>query len=316
MNNVLMTHYDLDGVGCDIVLSKLFNFKKRLKVGYNRVDEYISNGYLMFYDACFVTDLSLKSEHIQRLTDEYENKFFYSDHHIITEDELHNCDIKGSTILFNTELSSTANILRYFHKSFGSNKEMIDLARYISVYDMWQHDKYSLDFNQGHALNVLFWYYKYDYFFERFKNGFKGYTKEEHKYLKNYYANRKAAIDNTEHEEIGRNSIVYIGAEQVYINEYSLLHKGYDAYYIIYIDGTDTLRLSIRSDREDCNFGKIMNDVVPLFNCIIDGGGHKQAAGMSFKPDTDLNDVFNVIEYINLTDEKKEIPYNLSDIPF
>jgi len=315
--NVLMTHYDLDGVCCDIILSNLFSFEKKIKTGYNRIDGYVSNGDLMFYDSCFVTDISLKRNQLQSLTNEYKHKLFYTDHHIVTKDELDAVNMVDSTILFNDKMSATAGIFQYFFsKRKNVDKRLYKLTTYADAYDMWRYKTHPFEFNVGHELNVLFWHFKYDYFFNRFKNGYVPYTDEEEEVLDVYYDTRKKAIDESENAEIGDNSIVYIGVDQAYINEFSLMNQGYDAYYMIYVDGTGSLRLSVRTDRDDANFGEHIKGVEPLFDSIINGGGHKQAAGLTFKPGTELNKVFDVVEYLNYLDEKKEIPYNLSDIPF
>jgi len=319
VRNVLMTHYDLDGVCCDIILSNLFTFNKKIKSGYNRIDGFVLNGDLMFYDSCFVTDISLKSEHIQSLTNEYKNKFFYTDHHIVTKKELDNVDIIDSTILFNDKISATAGIYQYFFsKKKTVDKRLYKLTTYVDAYDMWRYKTHPYEFNIGHELNVLFWHFKYDYFFNRFRNGYVPYTDEEEDVLDIYYDTRKKVIEGTENVEIGSNSIVYIGVDQTYVNEFSLINRGYDTYYMIYVDGNNSLRLSLRTDRDDANFGEHIKGIEPLFTSIIKGGGHKQAAGMSFKPGTELNYVFDVIEYLNYLDEDKEmeIPYNLFDVPF
>ena len=303
--NVLLTHYDLDGVGCDIVLSNLFDFEKKRKTGYGHLGKIFVNGDLRFYDSCFVTDISLEKFQLQELIDEYKEKLLYTDHHIVTEKVINGCSNKDkSTILFKDGMSATAILFRHFYPMAGQKMDhLTGLVTFIDSYDIWRHKNYPDKFEVGHKLNVLFWHYKYDYFFDRYRKGFNGFTNDEKLILDKYYDSREESMSKSDETRFGENSVLYLGVERQYINEYSLVYPGYSAYYMLYTGQSGNLNLSIRTDRKDADFGNIAEHALKSFECLMGGGGHKQAAGLNFKPNSSLDDVIEIAEFINNSHE-------------
>ena len=57
-----ITHTDLDGVGCTILLNKVFSDVECISVGYDQVDGVILNTNPEDYDYIFVTDVRFPNE--------------------------------------------------------------------------------------------------------------------------------------------------------------------------------------------------------------------------------------------------------------
>jgi len=312
---VLLTHYDLDGISCDILMSKIYDFTEKKAYSYNKIRESISNGYLKWYDSAIVTDISLTKNQFKDIAKEYGKKFLYVDHHRPTIQMLISMekDDNFPICLVNDRMSATALIFYHF---FGSLKQYKGIGKYVSAvnaYDMWLYESKPKDFSIGYDLNILFWEYHYDDFYKRFFNSFDlNFTSQEQKWIYNYKKEREKALDRTELHTFGRNSALFLYTDRKYINDYTLEYPEFDVYYMVYINNDDEIVLSIRStlNPDIVELGEIVRNIKDKHDIILTAGGHPQAAGVNFSKKTSLDDIIDIIEEINNDVEKAD------DIPF
>ncbi|MCA1927962.1 MAG: phosphoesterase, partial [Calditerrivibrio sp.] len=73
-----VTHNDLDGVGCAILVKKCYDFVETFYLNYDEVDNFIQNNYNK-YDQIIITDISPSEEIFNFLENHIEIVFI--DHH-------------------------------------------------------------------------------------------------------------------------------------------------------------------------------------------------------------------------------------------
>ena len=74
-----LTHYDLDGVSCAIVLNKVFEFDQILRGGYGRIPELIDQ--IPDDASIIVSDLVISESDYEKLLDKSKGKLIIIDHH-------------------------------------------------------------------------------------------------------------------------------------------------------------------------------------------------------------------------------------------
>jgi len=310
---VLLTHYDLDGVGCDILLSKLWGFEKKHCCGYGKIREKISNGELMWYDSAVISDVSLTEEQYKKISEEYEDKFLYIDHHQPSIEMVEKLANNKSPCIVNNKFSATALIFQTFSSKLNTSPNTIKFISAIDAYDMWRHITHPDIFNRGYDLNILFWKYGYFDFYDRFYESMNIiFTPMEQKWITDHKKRRDFALENSEMTEFGKNSLCVINVPADYVNDYTLQYPEYDFYYMICVDRDGNLVLSVRStvNVEWVSVGHVLREVRDSYDIILSAGGHKQAGGVDFDSKTPLDSIIDIIEDIN---EKLE---SLNDIPF
>jgi len=134
----LITHTDLDGVGCYIVLKKVYkndeiecNF-----LNYNDTQKFFNefNDYQKF-DRIFITDLSFSKDSIEfnKLLEIERNNIpvIYIDHHKTTFKGLNNQ-------IINEENSATLLLFNYFNNINNLSNSLKEFAECVSLWDTWQ----------------------------------------------------------------------------------------------------------------------------------------------------------------------------------
>lgn len=298
---VLLTHHDLDGIGCDILLSSMVNIEKKYNYGYNKIHDFILGNKWLNYDSIIVTDIALLKEEIEDIYDHYNENFMYIDHHSPTLGVIDKMEFAPDSIrpilYIDTKFSGTGIIATNFSK-FINNDNLFKLATYIDAYDMWRHKTNPKEFAVGYNLNVLFWKYTYDTFFSKFKNGFSGFDEEDTAIIETHMKERKNAMDSSEMEKFGNNSLFVCGIDIRFVNDYTLVYPEYDIFYMIYeTEGIPTIGL--RATVDNVKLGHIVNRIKGEFDCITSGGGHPKAAGITLKKDTDFNTITRIVERID-----------------
>lgn len=156
------------------------------------------------------------------------------------------------------------------------------LLKICNDYDMWQGPG-GRPPQISHDLNCLMRHYGFSKFFQRFYDGFDGFTKEEKKFVKRYWDSQKEIWKETIKEKIGDNVVFVIiendGLDTNFYCDKLLRDKGYD---VVFVFRQDRNRLSVRaSDRaaEWWHAGEWLR--VNVHNSNNSKGGHAQAAGCS-----------------------------------
>lgn len=307
---VLLTHYDLDGITCDIIISKLFQFEKKYMCGYAKMSNHIANGHLSGYDSAVVTDLSLTYGQFQSLTTEYGNKFLYIDHHKPSVEMVNNLETNDSLCFMDTSFSGAGIAFQVFKKKIKEN--ILPFICAVDAYDCWRWRTHEKEFNIGYDLNVLFWKYGYNDFFDRFSTNHSiVFNDQEKKWISDHGKKRDESIINSDRTDFGDNSMVVLNASREYINDYGLQFPEYDIFYLLYTTISGGLSLSIRTTRKDIDVGKALKNAKMGNPYIYTAGGHPESGGVEFNDEPGLGVIIDVIETINDDLEGKPI-----DIPF
>jgi oligoribonuclease NrnB/cAMP/cGMP phosphodiesterase (DHH superfamily) len=304
MKTVGLFHYDLDGVGSDILMSKLFKFDKKFQCGYGKIKEYISSGKVSNYDNLVIADVSLTKDQFMKLKGEYRDNFLYIDHHQQSVDMIDS--LKKKYKITKTKMDSsfcaTALIFRTFYKQLSKFKGIGKFVSLVDSYDMWRVNTHPDMFLKGYDLNVLFWKYGYYDFFERFsKNLSTQMTKDEQSWIDNHKSKRDNAIKSTEKIPFGKNSLFVFNPPNSYINDFPLQLPNYDFYYMLFSNTDGKLTLSLRSKKDAViAMGDIARDAKEEYSRFIGtAGGHPQAAGIDFDDDVPYDTIIDVLEFIN-----------------
>lgn len=269
----LLTHNDLDGVGCAVVLKYFMKNKldKVWNVGYNKLSDVVRE-----IEPCtlFVTDLSLNQEDVNYLSEEFgDDKLFLVDHH----EDSYNLKIPFKNIISN-EFCGTKLLYNKFIKSgFKATNYLHQFVTIVNDYDMWIHNN-----SKSMLLNDIFYEKGFYEFFEAVLLNKLTKKDFEEAYIKRQDMNVK--VMNLPTEVQGRFRVVVC-------DDYSLINTVsfiYDEDYIFIITGEK--KLSVRA-KVDCRkmFEEFEHDL------LLSKGGHKTVGGFNFKEPPDMLEVIDTL---------------------
>ncbi len=271
-------HRDLDGAVCAILLRKVFPDIKVIATTYAKINELFDENILkssVKYDNIFITDISIDEERFKDFINESSNIHFI-DHHprevkSIIKSQLHNTNFSGC-------LLTRAFLSRKYGIEF--DKKMGNLVKFGNDFDLWIH-QYGL----SKILNRVYYYYNFDKFIERFKDGFDTFNDEEMQFIKKNNEYLKNVIKNLEYVKLTDYLIVTHTSEGNIdeIGDYLLkFNQGVDT---VFIYNTASKSLSLRGKYNGVDYGQFLKQ--------FGGGGHKEAAGLKV---TLMSDLEKVIE--------------------
>ncbi|MFJ8516413.1 DHH family phosphoesterase [Lysinibacillus xylanilyticus] len=314
----LLSHNDLDGIGCGI-LAKLA-FQEQVKVKYNSISsldreiEYFLDNYERD-TFLFITDLSPNEENEKRLNDYYiaTGNVQLLDHHktafylneyewgkVLTEDE--NGYLTSATSLFYQYL-----VTHGFLEQTNAITEFVELVR---QYDTWEWEKN--DNQQARRLNTLFFLVSIEefeekmlerlkisehFYFDEFEK--KILTMEEEK-IERYIRRKKRELVQTSigdfftgvvyaesyHSELGNE----LGKENVHLDFIAILNMG-------------GKRISFRTIHDHIDVSAIATQ--------FGGGGHQKAAGCSLTDEAYEQYVVQTFHIDPIPEDAKRNRYNL-----
>lgn len=169
-----LSHTDLDGVGCNIIISNVFKNVTYFNTSYGKIQEYLEildNSIQNEQCAVFITDLMFKGEDYTSLIDlcnrKPNAKFFYLDHHH------YDFELNGlSNLKIIHDESKCGTMLTWDFLKNKIHKESFEylenLVQKINAFDLYLTE--SEHFKAGFILNELFWSYKLKPFFIKFKD--------------------------------------------------------------------------------------------------------------------------------------------------
>ncbi|MGE7927422.1 DHH family phosphoesterase [Lysinibacillus xylanilyticus] len=314
----LLSHNDLDGIGCGI-LAKLA-FQEQVKVKYNsissldrEIEYFLENNERDTF--LFITDLSPNEENEKRLNDYYiaTGNVQLLDHHktafylneyewgkVLTEDE--NGYLTSATSLFYQYL-----VTHGFLEQTNAITEFVELVR---QYDTWEWEKN--DNQQARRLNTLFFLVSIEEFeekmLERLKTNEHFYfdefekkilTMEEEK-IERYIRRKKRELVQTAigeyftgvvyaesyHSELGNE----LGKENVHLDFIAILNMG-------------GKRISFRTIHDHIDVSAIAAE--------FGGGGHQKVAGCSLTDEAYEQYVVQTFHIDPLPEDAKRNRYNL-----
>lgn len=284
MIKTCLTHYDLDGVSCAIVLNKVFEFDQILRGGYGRIPELIDQ--IPDDASIIVSDLVISESDYEKLLDKSKGKLIIIDHHPETgvlkekypKHPIYYAEDKAGVMLCYELLQK---------KGMKFSLDMYELSRYANAYDLFKRKEEKALFTEGFNLNLLFWKYHFDAFFDRFQHGFDGYTEDELKFIGYSRKIQKEMLESANyHEFLGNKSkaLVSVLDDSSIINEIPYYKTGYDVYFMI-TKFKNNINISVRAG----DSGLVINSPckeIEKSKYVSSAGGHPQACGITVDADT------------------------------
>jgi len=295
MKHFIISHYDLDGIGCVINIYNTIknpedNFEYRL-VGYTSLDAVFGKMKRNTADCLWITDLNIKQESIKYI---YElsvalnlKKIILVDHHVYEydlRDEIEKYGHKFSSI-FTTIIDSTMSAtLKLNILLFNTDNHLSKLSNIINVYDNWM--KRDPLWKTAYEMNDLFWEYKYEKMFSKFKHGFI-YDDEDIFTVKMIKDDREWYVKYTlENFFIGSEetkTIFIINPECKYTNHFTLVFRDVNNYVILKQVSDKFFSYSIRlyNDELDLTIQTLFGKIKQLGIDVITSGGHDKVGAIT-----------------------------------
>jgi len=192
MKILSISHYDLDGFGCQLsILEKFKNHQVTLdNCGYGKIIDTIKKYDFNDYDLVFITDLNFNEEQQKFLKEKvknYNGKFVYIDHHLYDTKKYLDFD----KIIIDTTKSAS---LKTFEILKIENEKLKKLIEIIDIYDLWKVDNPKFKF--ANYFNTYFWKYSDTFIYRMQKINYdisllKDELKQIYKEVKNYFKNNK-----------------------------------------------------------------------------------------------------------------------------
>lgn len=265
MNKILhITHNDLDGAGCGIIVKNIYNNADIIHLDYKEVDDYILKNYSN-YNEIIITDVSPKKDTIEMLSNKV--KLLVIDHH------------KTSTHLLNKDyaiidINKCATLLTYeWALTIDKKVEIYEqFVKLVNDYDLWKNE-----FTKSRDLNILFTTMGLNKFTERFLNNSSVNFDDCEELLINVEREKlntafeEALVNHHIYEDRWNNKFCLTFTEH-YNSEIGdfLLHK-LNVNYVLMINAKKN-KVSLRS-KESFDVSEIA--------LKFGGGGHKNAAGFT-----------------------------------
>ncbi len=268
---VLLTHYDLDGVGCALLLEKVAQDQilNMTPTGYNSIEKNVkkfnNNKNLI------ITDFSPHQNIIDILNEKFENVIII-DHHLSSLE----VDFPKHWKTYINMKASGTKLLYLYLKKLGYNLEGTkQFVECVNDYDyvMWENIDHFNDEKQRWMnaiyLNNIFWNLKFFPFNQKFKNfSWTPNLWKKAKDLQNIKEREISEFDNYLIDDFLR-----IVMAKNYISDISLFYTN-EKHFVIMRNKNE---MSFRSKFNLKSFYTQLNDIG------IPAGGHKNAGGVNLK---------------------------------
>lgn len=293
MSKLSVSHCDLDGIGAQIVIRQFRGDIQRMNLGYDKIDEYIDiiDEYCLHSkpQEVWITDLSFSLIQLEKLFRVVKRhlsiKFFYIDHHPFLEDYSH-INANNLILIINQKASATKLTYLFLKNSKklldpSKSEELEKYVEYTNTYDLWITE--SNLFKGAMVYNELFWEFKKDHYFSRFKDNFKLRNSDKEKFISLMEKKKKLfnKLDKSgrifRHEPNAEKRIFMMFIDD-YRNHIPLDYPGFDVYILIASYGGVSMRLRKKLSDD----GKLKDAVVKRIlqhDNVETGGGHPQAFG-------------------------------------
>lgn len=264
-----VSHNDLDGVGCQIVLGNVYKNITYTNSAFYNIDQNLKSINYNNYDYVYITDIHPDDGLCLDLSE----KIILIDHH---PSEFHLPE-KNRWVIANKDKCATSLVKHFVEKIHNIKlKNLDDFVDHVNDYDMWK-----LNYEKSKMLNdLMFYYYRPSNFRKNFMSGRLEFTTEENDFLKTLHEKFLKTYEELQIYDLDtiNGCIVF---EYDFINEIAdkLLYE--ENYNIVIIKHPKKGRVSIRGSRDDVDIGKILDN----FGW---GGGHPKSAGMFVKTNNEL----------------------------
>lgn len=203
-----VSHFDLDGVVCQIILKAVFKNIDFINAKFGEVEKHLEKTNFDKYDWIILTDIHPDDSNILNKS----NKIILLDHHE-TATELNNP--KNRRIVITTFCGAKLTKL-FFEKYFKIDLSNFNkLIEYTNDYDMWIHE-----WRKSTHFNWLFGRYFPLRFRQEFKDGRTEFTNKEKYFLLQKEKQLKETINTTKIYEFGNTNICLVQMND-FLNESS-----------------------------------------------------------------------------------------------
>lgn len=319
----LLSHNDLDGVGCGI-LAKLA-FGKQVRIRYNsisglnhEVEWFLENGDKETF--LFITDLSVNEENEKRLEEFYKagGKVQLLDHH---KTALHFNDYEWGHIVVEDEegklTSATSLFYEYLVKQelLEPSNAVAEFVELVRQYDTWEWEQN--DNQEAHRLNALFFLVSIDEFeekmVERLKDSDHFFFDEFEKKILDMEEDKIERYIRRKRRELVQAPIDEYVAGIVYAESYhselgNELGKEYPHLDYIAILNIGGKRMGFRTIHDHVDVSQVAGQ--------YGGGGHAKASGCSLNEEAYKQFVTETFHLDPLREDARRNRYNLKDTSF
>lgn len=316
----LLSHTDLDGVGCGI-LAKLA-FGDRIKIRYNsiaslnrEVEWFLENEERNTH--LFITDLSVNEENEKRLEEFYQTggKVQLLDHH---KTALHFNEYKWGHVVVEDNEGNLASGTSLFYEYLIENeliqtsKAIDEFVELVRQYDTWEWEKNNNQ--EAHRLNALFFLISIDEFEEKMVNRLQNsdhffFDEFEQKIL-DMEEDKVERYIRRKRRELVQTSIGDYLAGIVYAESYhselgNELGKEYPHLDYIAILNMGGKRISLRTIHDHVDVSEVAGH--------YGGGGHAKAAGCSLTNEAYNQFVTDTFHLDPVREDARRNRYNLKE---
>ncbi|MEH7252235.1 oligoribonuclease [Neobacillus niacini] len=319
----LLSHNDLDGIGCGI-LAKLA-FGDAVKVRYNsisglnrEVEWFLENDDKNTF--LFITDLSVNEKNEQRLNEFFENggKVQLIDHH---KTALHYNDYQwGHVIVEDDEgklTSATSLFYEYLisHQLIETSNGLSEFVELVRQYDTWEWEKN--ENQEAQRLNALFYLVSIDEFEEkmisRLKTSYNFHFDEFEKKILDMEEDKIDRYIRRKRRELVQTQIDGLYAGVVYAESYhselgNELGKEYPHLDYIAILNIGGKRMGFRTIHDNVDVSEVAGQ--------YGGGGHAKASGCSLNEEAYKNFVTETFHLEPVPEDARRNRYNLKGSTF
>lgn len=319
----LLSHNDLDGVGCGI-LAKLA-FGKQVKVRYNSISSLNREiEYFLEHDDedtfLFITDLSPNEENEKKLNEFYQSKgkIQLIDHH---KTALHFNDYEWGYVLVEDDeenLTSATSLLYMYlveHQLLKATDAITEFVELVRQYDTWEWEKY--DNKQAKRLNTLFFLVSIDEFEEKMIHrlqtsdtfDFNEFEKKilhmEEDKTERYIRRKKREVVQA---KVGDYLAGVVYAELYHSELGNELGKEYPHLDFIAIVNMGGKRIALRTIHDHIDVSEIASH--------FGGGGHEKAAGCPLSNEAYKHFVVDAFHLESLREDAKRNRFNVKKSSF
>jgi oligoribonuclease NrnB/cAMP/cGMP phosphodiesterase (DHH superfamily) len=294
-NVISLSHIDLDGISCQLVLDQVYGNIKTYNCNYDKIPEYLDyiddNCSEFRPELVYITDLSFETKYAIKLAhiikDHPDTNFIYIDHHPYSDD-LKNVFEKMKKLpnfkyIHSEKACATKLTYKYIDAKYKISTPVLEkYVESVNAYDIWLED--SAYFKVGFAYNELFFFYKLKSFFFEMRDSF--HLKDKHKEQYRELVKKK----NEYFAKVKSNKLIFEDNNKLFIfaDEYrswiTIDFPNFD-YYVV---ATTYARMSVRISRNitDEKAEEVKNYIIENkdMNGIISIGGHHKAFGITMEP--------------------------------
>lgn len=261
MRVLSISHWDLDGCGCQIVLANYFDNITFRSCTFNNIDTALLHTPYDQYDVVFVTDIYPKSEESIVCPE----KTVILDHH----DSAQHLHDPAKNRLVDNSHCATHLVKRYIETKTKRNLTYLkSLVYLINDYDCWIHNN-----PKSRMLNELYGRYRENRFRKRFMQGHTRFTTEEITFIQQRIREFRQEWDKLELFDLPvSNGCLFVSSE--FINDLGDRLLREEGYKLIFMINPKSHHISVRHKIEGLHIGHLLQD-------LQIGGGHENAGGIS-----------------------------------